>query len=124
GTDRMVRHRAGGAVRKGLPGMAAKYRLLSKPPGAPKASDEEIEKLCQTIYAESREKAAEAVAAALADGFSPEDVGEAISLAANRLGLRDPGLAKGDPGKPGGSGHRASGGGHPPHAAQALPDNP
>src|SRR5262245_45156346 len=117
--DKIAKNRPDGGVRKVLPAMLDKYRLLSKTPGDRKASDEEIEKLCQTIYAESREKAAEAVAAALADGFSPEDVGEAISLAANRLVLRDPGLQKAYPGKPVGSVHGASVGVHASDAANA-----
>jgi hypothetical protein len=117
--DKIAKKRPDGGVRKVLPELLDKYRLLSKSPGTRKADDATIEKLCQTIYAESREKAAEAVAAALADGFSPEDVGEAIALAANRLVLRDPGLAKAYPGKPVGSVHGASVGVHASDAANA-----
>ena len=51
--------------------------------------------MSQTIYASSREQAAEAVAEALAEGSSPEAVGEAISLAANQLVLHDPGRTQG-----------------------------
>ena len=50
--------------------------------------------LSHTIYASDRQQAAEAVAQALAEGFSPEAVGEAISLAANQLVLHDPGRKK------------------------------
>src|SRR5262245_40627325 len=117
--DKIAKKRPDGGVRKVLPELLDKYRLLSKSPGTRKADDATIEKLCQTIYAESRDKAAEAVAAALADGFSPEDVGEAIALAANRLVLRDPGLAKEQPGKPLGSVHGASVGVHASDAANA-----
>ena len=41
-----------------------------------------------TIYNGPPERSAEAVAAALAEGISPEVVGEAISLASNLLVLR------------------------------------
>jgi hypothetical protein len=117
--DRITKKRGEGGVRKVLPELLDKYRLLSKSPGTRKADDEQIEKLCHAIYAEGREKAAEVVAAALADGFAPEDVGEAIALAANRLVLRDPGLAKEQPGKPLGSVHGASVGVHASDAANA-----
>ena len=42
----------------------------------------------QTINKSTQEQAADAVAAALAEGMDPEAVGEAISLTANQLVLR------------------------------------
>ena len=42
----------------------------------------------QTINTSTQEQAADAIAAALAEGMDPEAVGEAISLAANQLVLR------------------------------------
>ena len=63
--------------------------------------------------------AAEAVAAALADGFDPEQVGAALPLAAARLVLCDPGQLKESPGKPQGSVHGASVGVHASDAANA-----
>src|SRR5205085_3569724 len=78
-----------------------------------------IDRLCQTIYQANREQAADAVAAALADGFSPDDIGEAIALAANRLVLRDPGRTHADTGKPIGSIHGASVGVHASDSANA-----
>src|SRR5207245_5728634 len=59
------------------------------------------------------------VAAALAEGMAPEAIGEAISLAANRLILCDPGLQKASPGKPVGSVHGASVGVHASDSANA-----
>jgi hypothetical protein len=60
------------------------------------------------------------VAGALADGWAPEAVGEALSLAANRLVLCDPGRKKDDsPAKPKGSVHGASVGVHACDAANA-----
>jgi hypothetical protein len=44
--------------------------------------------MSETILTSRPEEAIEAVAAALAEGIAPEDVGEAISLAANQLVLR------------------------------------
>ena len=83
------------------------------------ATDQWIESLSHTIYAADRKKAAEAVAQALAEGFSPEAVGEAISLAANQLVLHDPGRKKEEPGKAVGSVHGASVGVHASDAANA-----
>ena len=76
-------------IRQVLPRLLDEHRLLSRPLGTRRADDAWIEQLSQTIVAARREQAAEAVAAALAEGFSPEDVGEALSLAANTLLLRD-----------------------------------
>jgi hypothetical protein len=106
-------------VRSALPKLLDQYRLLSRPGGDRKADDAWIDQLCQTIYASDREQAADAVAAALADGFSTDDVAEAISLAANRLVLRDPGRTRGDAGKPVGSIHGASVGVHASDSANA-----
>ena len=76
--------------------------------------------MSHTVYASNRQQAAEAVALALAEGFSPEAVGEAISLAANQLVLHDPGRKKEDsPAKPIGSVHGASVGVHASDAANA-----
>ena len=61
------------------------------------------------------------MAAALADGIRPEAVGEAISLAANQLVLRDPGRRKeqASAGKPVGSVHGDSVGVHASDSANA-----
>lgn len=48
-------------------------------------------KLAEGIFRDSPEQAAGAVAAALAEGLDPRHVGEAISLAANQILLRDHG---------------------------------
>jgi hypothetical protein len=77
--------------------------------------------LCQTILTAGAEQASGAVASALAEGFAPEDIGEAISLAANQLLLLDPGLTQGDTEKrkPAGSVHGDSVGVHASDAANA-----
>jgi hypothetical protein len=90
------------------------HRLLEHPPGTRTADDEWLRNLSDTIFKSSAEEAAQAAATALAEGFSPATVGEAISLAANQLILRDRGRAPGDEslGKPPGSVHGDSIGVH------------
>lgn len=78
-----------------------------------------IEALAGTVYAGESAAAAREVARALADGHDPEDVGAALSLAANRLLLNDPGRTKAESGKPVGSIHGASVGVHASDAANA-----
>ena len=106
-------------IRATLPKMLDQYRLAGRKPGDRKADDKWIDSLSRTIYGDGRERAAEAVAAALAEGMSPDAVGEAISLAANRLVLCDPGRTRAEPGKPIGSVHGASVGVHASDAANA-----
>ncbi|HEY7427782.1 MAG TPA: hypothetical protein VH682_26360 [Gemmataceae bacterium] len=106
-------------IRATLPKLLDQYRLAGRKPGDRKADDKWIDSLSRTIYGEGRERAAEAVAAALAEGMSPDAVGEAISLAANRLVLCDPGRKREEPGKPIGSVHGASVGVHASDSANA-----
>jgi hypothetical protein len=108
-------------VRTILPKLLDQYKLVGKEIGKRKAEDGWVEKLAETIYGSSGAKAADAAAAALAEGMSPEVVGEAISLAANRLVLCDPGRRKeqASEGKPEGSIHGASVGVHASDAANA-----
>ena len=96
------------------------HRLASRSPGDRKADDAWVEKLSHTVYAGTQQEAAEAVAMALAEGFAPEVVGEAISLAANQLVLHDPGRSREDTAaKPKGSVHGDSVGVHASDAANA-----
>jgi hypothetical protein len=108
-------------IRALLPKLLDQYKLPGKALGTRKAEGAWVERLAQTVYGGSSPQAADAVAAALAEGLSPEDVGEAISLAANRLVLCDPGRGKADvePGKPEGSVHGSSVGVHASDAANA-----
>ncbi len=103
-----------------LPRLLETKGLLDGPTKEREASDKWIEELSHTVYGGTRQQAAEAVALALAEGFSPEAVGEAISLAANQLVLHDPGRKKEDSAaKPIGSVHGASVGVHASDAANA-----
>jgi hypothetical protein len=108
-------------VRTVLPKLLDQYRLLGRPLGNRTAEDSWVESLAETVYSNNGARAADAVAAALAEGMSPEAIGEAISLAANRLVLCDPGRRKehASPGKPEGSIHGASVGVHASDAANA-----
>jgi len=65
-----------------------RHRLGQKPPGRREADDAWIEQMISTLLTSTSDQASEAVAAALAEGFLPEHVGEAIALAANQLVLR------------------------------------
>ena len=76
------------AFRKIVPGLLEKYKLPKDGRGTRAADDTWVAKLCATIQQGSQEQAGEAVAVALAEGFAPEHIGEAISLAANALVLR------------------------------------
>src|SRR5262249_13580853 len=102
-----------------LPKLLDQYKLLGRAVGKRKADDAWVQRLAETIYGGGRARAAAAAAAALAEGMSPEDVGEAISVAANRLVLGDRGRVKAEPGKPVGSVHGASVGVHASDAANA-----
>ncbi|MFN0060722.1 MAG: hypothetical protein ACKVX7_19885, partial [Planctomycetota bacterium] len=108
-------------IRVLLPQLVEQHRLLdSRPLGSRAVEDAWIAELSQVIFAGERAAAASAVATALADGYAPEAIGEAISLAANRLVLRDPGRKSAEgAAKPRGSVHGASTGVHASDSANA-----
>jgi hypothetical protein len=114
-----VHEGGGGGVRTALPKLLDQYKLLGRAIGTRAADDVMVEKLAMTIYGSNGSQAAEAAAAALADGLAPESIGEAISLASNRLVLCDPGRMKAQDGKPIGSVHGASVGVHASDSANA-----
>ena len=104
-----------------LPKMLEQHKLLDKSPGTRTADDQWLDQFSQTIFKATPEQAADAAAAALADGFSPAVIGEAISLAANQLVLRDMGRRPSEEvvGKPLGSVHGDSIGVHACDSANA-----
>ena len=106
-------------IRELLPRLMKDHGLETRERGTRAADVAWIEKLAATIFGSERAAAAEATAAALAEGYDPEDVGAAMSLAATRLLLNDPGLQEAQPGKPVGSVHGASVGVHASDAANA-----
>jgi hypothetical protein len=97
-----------------LPKLLEERKLLDRSPGTRAAEDSWVEQLSQTIFKSTPEQSAEAAASALAEGFSPATIGEAISLAANQLVLRDMGRSPSQEslGKPPGSVHGDSIGVH------------
>jgi hypothetical protein len=108
-------------IRAVLPKLLDQYKLVGRPLGTRQADDAWVEHLSRAIYGSSREQAAEAAAAALAEGMAPEAVAEALVLAANRLVLCDRGRPKewAQDGKPVGSCHGDSVGVHASDSANA-----
>jgi hypothetical protein len=107
-------------VRAALPKLLDQHKLVGRKLGEQKADNTWIDRMADTICTGTRDQAAEAVAAALAEGIAVESVAEALSLAANQLVLRDPGRKKADGAeKPIGSIHGASVGVHASDAANA-----
>lgn len=106
-------------IRTVLPKLLDAHKLLAAKPGSKKVDDDWIEKLAKTVHSDKQEKAAETVAAALADGVDPDAISEAISLAGTMLVLGDPGRKKewSSPNKPEGSVHGDSVGVHASDAA-------
>lgn len=104
-----------------LPKLLEEHKLLGRSPGERKAEDAWVEQLSQTIFKSTPERAADAAAAALAEGMAPAAIGEAITLAANQLILRDMGRTARDEvaGKPIGSVHGDSIGVHASDSANA-----
>lgn len=81
-------------VRETLVRVLDQNRVLSRPLGRRQADDAWVERMSDTLFRGTPDQAADAVAAALAEGMSPDAIGEAISLAANQLVLRDTGRPK------------------------------
>jgi hypothetical protein len=104
-----------------LPKLLEEHHLLDRVPGNREPDDGWVAKMSETIFSSTPEAAAGAVAAALADDVAPAILGEAITLAANQLILRDLGRMARDevPGKPLGSVHGDSIGVHASDSANA-----
>ncbi len=104
-----------------LPRLLDQYKLVGRDPGDRAAEDAWVDRMAQTIFEGTPDQAAEAVAAALAEGMAPSALGEAIALAANQLVLRDAGRREREvqPGKPLGSVHGDSIGVHACDSANA-----
>lgn len=104
-----------------IPKLLDQYRLVEIEPGTRQADDAWLESMSNTLLASTPAQAADAAAAALADGFSPTSLADAIALTTNQLVLRDPGRTEGQtsPGKPVGSVHGDSIGVHACDSANA-----
>lgn len=108
-------------VRSLLPALLTRHQLEGKPLGKKPADDAFVAHLSETIFQSTPAQAAEAAALALAEGMLPDAVGEAITLAANQLVLRDIGRQGNQvqPNKPAGSVHGDSIGVHASDSANA-----
>ncbi len=104
-----------------LPRVMDQFSLLGRTPGRREMDDQWVDRMSRTIFEGTPESAAEAVGAALSEGIAPNAIGEAISLAANQLVLRDAGRREREvqPGKPLGSVHGDSIGVHACDSANA-----
>lgn len=104
-----------------LPRLLEEYRLLARTRGDRDPGDAWVAQFSETLFRSTGVQAAEAAASALAEGLLPEALGEAISLAANQLVLRDHGRSPHEesPGKPVGSVHGDSIGVHASDSANA-----
>jgi hypothetical protein len=104
-----------------LPKLLEEHKLLSRGAGSRKADDAWVGQMSETIFKSTPEQAAAAVAGALAEGFETDALGEAITLAANQLILRDFGRTPSQEvaGKPIGSVHGDSIGVHACDSANA-----
>jgi hypothetical protein len=76
---------------KMLVSLLDEFHLDGKNPGSKEAEDAFVEHLSETFATASPIDAARAAASALAEGYQPTVIGEAISLAASLLVLRDAG---------------------------------
>ena len=85
---RIAHKNAESPIRTVLPKVLDQFKLVGRSLGTRDPGDAAVDELSRTIYDGPPERAAEAVGAALAEGISPEVVGEAISLASNLLTLR------------------------------------
>ena len=74
-----------------LPKTLDRHNLIGGKLGTRRPDDAWVDELSRVVYDAGKERATDAVAAALADGVDPEVIGEAISLAANQLALRQRG---------------------------------
>jgi hypothetical protein len=104
-----------------LPKLLDEYQLVGRPAGTRAADSAWVETMSKTIFESSPAAAADAAAAALAEGMTYDAVGEAISLGANQLILRDVGRTARNvlPYKPLGSVHGDSIGVHACDSANA-----
>lgn len=117
----MEKGQARSSIRSVLPALMENYGLMEGASGQKTGDDAWLQELATIMFSAPRDQAAEAVAAALKEGYAPEAIGEALSLTANMLVLHDPGRPEKytSPGVPLGSCHGASVGVHASDAANA-----
>jgi len=118
-SHRVQQGQAPNEIRALLPQLMESLGLDKREKGTRAADAAWLEHTGDWIFAADRKHAAGAVAAALADGVDPEDIGRALSLAATKLLLNDGGLTTAAAGKPVGCVHGASTGVHASDAVNA-----
>jgi hypothetical protein len=107
-------------LRSLVPRLLDQHRLVGREIGTRTVDDRWVDEFSMTLFRGTPEQAADAAAAALAEGIDPVAIGEAISLAANQLFLRDNGRPTNEsPVKPAGSVHGDSIGVHACDSANA-----
>ena len=113
--------RAATEPRSLLPKMLDEHKLLGRTLGDRQPDDQWIGAFSDTLFKSTPEQAAAAAAAALAEGIAPAAIGEALTLTANQLVLRDHGRPPNgeSAGKPIGSVHGDSIGVHATDSANA-----
>lgn len=117
---RIQRHQPDPELWTVVPQLLDEYKLLGRSIGDRKGDDEWIDDLAWTFFQGDRRQAADAAGQALAEGYAPDQVAEAMSVAANLLLLHDPGRQKdADGDKVKGTVHGASVGVHASDAANA-----
>lgn len=103
-----------------VPKLLDQYKLLGRQLGEKRGDDQWLDELAWTFFQSGRTQAADAAAQALVDGYAPDQIAEAMSIAANMLLLHDPGRKKdADGDKVKGTVHGASVGVHASDAANA-----
>lgn len=104
-----------------LPKLLDQFKLVGKAAGTRVGDDAWVEEMSRTLFESTPPQAAEAAAAALADGIAHESLGQAIAVTANQLVLRDSGRREGQTAanKPVGSVHGDSIGVHACDSAHA-----
>jgi hypothetical protein len=75
-------------LRAQIPRLLDQYKLLDRKLGTRKADDAWLDKMAQFVYASTNIESMDAVAAAINEGIDPESIGQALSLAANQVVLR------------------------------------
>jgi hypothetical protein len=115
------RNQARSTFRTLLPALLDQYKLVGRQLGTNPGDDQWLEELAVTLFRGNREQATDAVAQAIQEGYAPDSIAQALSLAANMLALHDPGRLErwATPEKPAGSCHGDSVGVHASDAANA-----
>lgn len=90
-TSRKSKGKTASPIRDQVPKLVDEFNLESVPLGTREPDDEWVLDLSNKIYGGDKFEASRIVAAAIADGISPQSLCQAISLAANQLTLRQSG---------------------------------